>query len=116
MRPSTTGRTIALIAAICLTALAISCAGVGLAVHQRVIEPPEVDVKFGAFHVLTIGPHEVMCLAGPDTATNPCFWYKSTYYPQTYRIWLFASANEQGAQRPKVLLRLSVPLRGSRDD
>jgi hypothetical protein len=115
MRTLTAGRTIALIAAICLTAVAISCVGVGLAVHQRVIEPPEVDVKFGAFHILTMGSHDVMCLAGPDTATNPCYRYKSTYYPQTYRIWLFASANEQGAQRPKVLLRLSVPLRASRE-
>jgi hypothetical protein len=115
MRRWTRGRTIALTAAIGLIAVVLSCGGAGLALHQRVVEPAEIDLKFGPFRVVTTTSHPVICLGGPETSTNPCYRYQSVYVPETYRIWLFMSASEQGVQRSRVLLRLVVPLRQSQE-
>ena len=111
MHRTTTGRSIASIAALCLTALAISCASAGLAVHERVLVPPEFDVAIGALHMVTMTYHPVMCLGGPDTSTSACYNYQSVYVPHTYRIWLFTSTRQRGVQTTHVVLHLSLPLR-----
>jgi hypothetical protein len=106
-----TGRTVALIAALCLAALVISCASAGLAVHQRLLDPPEIDATIGTFHIVTMAYHPVICLGGPDTSTNACYNYQSVYAPRSYRIWLFTSSRQRGVQTTHVLLRLNIPLR-----
>ena len=108
-------RTVVLFVAISLMAGVLLCGGSGVAVHQRLIEPVELDLAVGQLRLVTTAPHPVQCESETDTATNPCYRYQSVYIPQTYRIWLFQRSSDQGRRESHLLLRLSLPLKPFED-
>jgi hypothetical protein len=94
-----------------LMAGVLLCGGSGLAVHQRLIEPVEVDFAVGQLRLVTIAPHPVQCESVSETVTNPCSRYQAVYIPEAYRIWLFWRDSGQGRREAHLLTRLSLPLR-----
>jgi hypothetical protein len=106
-------RAIAIVAVTCLAAVVVACGGLGLAVHQGVVTPAELDLRVGALHIVTQAPHEIICPDRADQLTLQCYRYKaaSLYLPSDYKIWVFIQTTQQRARSSRVLVQLRLPLR-----
>jgi len=102
-----------MIMATCLAALVVACGGLGLAVHQGVVAPAELDLRIGTLHIVTQAPHDIACPDRADPLTIQCYRYKtaSLYLPSDYKIWVFVQTTQQRARSSWVLVHLRLPLR-----
>ena len=110
MRHSKTGRIIASSACVCLL-LALGCGLLGLAAQQRVILLTDINIQLGPLSIITHAPRSSTCPEKADPLANLCDHFSGIPGPAFYRIWLFWSTPERGAQSTRVLAHWILPLR-----
>ena len=107
---SRTGRIITLSASACLL-VALGCGLLGLAAQQRVIPLTDITMQLGPLSIITHAPRSSVCPEKADPLANLCDHFSGIPAPRFYRIWLFWSTPERGAQSTRVLAHWTLPLR-----
>jgi hypothetical protein len=104
-----TGRIIAVSAGACLL-LALGCSLLSLAVRERMIMLPDINVELGRLSIITHAPRSSVCPQKADPLTNLCDRFSSTPAPASYRILLLWSTPERGPRSTHILARWTLPL------
>ena len=112
MRRSKTGRIIAISASVCLL-FALGCGLLGLALQQRVITLTDINVEFGPLSITMQAPLSSVCPLAErgDPLTNLCARFSAIHGSPSYRLLLFWSTPERGAQSSRVLAMWALPVR-----
>jgi hypothetical protein len=100
------------ISAILIMSMLIACTlGFGVAIQQRVIAPPELDLRIGGFRILAV-------IASPthsstDTVSTPCAPRREgccASNQEFYLVWVLAATRAIDHNRPISARLLTLPL------
>ena len=100
-----TWRHTGLIIAIVCTILMLGCGLSGVAVHQGIVAPPNVDVELGSMRLVGISSNAPECIR---LIIPGCSGLTPANAPHIYTLWLFQQSERDSWSQPQVTQLISL--------